>query len=886
MAIENYFLSRDGRNMANKICDFISSLIIKIDTEANEFETKETYLNWIKYKRAYEETDDLYSYNYIETDILSAGIQLGVAYAKRLLEPEKAFNLCISGDIDANLLLKYLRKKFLNEYEELNEYYRQFMGLPKPGQEIFITNKDKQSDLDPDKLLITDVNIIDYPLTYEYVYMEGLILKIKEDNPDYVYLNFILNPVSVYKMRSSDQYTILYYNTGVLSDTELFNFFNAYEKTRAYIDKMVYVYGFNSRMPMYAYLIEVLLLQGTVGTYFNSHMDSYALANYTDQEIFDILDSNNLSSLKKVNINTLRKIIKDLPDLIELKGSEIVIDKILDIVADSSATIKRYYLTKIFKTDSLNRITFDTDKTYEENVDVLFKEKIIRKGLYTKTTTDGVHDYHTFVDGDDTWGGDTSKLSKEEKIEVKEKFRKEILTMDFSNILTKYLTISAAIDSYGKQIQIHNMMGLIWQFCQKSPNYNFLVNDTIDFMSYSVRPLDLYATLCWLTGYINGISDPDIININNMNISGIMSLRHISGVSTLINEIKSGQSVVVLPTGLGSKSIREILGDNFDYENYITYFSSDSTINDLMTEYEKNALIISKIHDKWVDSNTLEECMAWEFMMDQNTTNKYYQILFNGYDRFSNFIKDNNLEYGKYLELIIKNENYDIEKAYSLLIPVLDTFKRYIGNITQNKLELKTTSSDQNSSVSYLNDLNILFNEFLSIYTELHKLEYSQSLSDYPFNKIKLLYHQATALIEDTQHEKLNMISTELRSEKVDSYEGKLPYMYYEIDDVLIEGYRENILLKYLTCYEDLVNDYTDKIDLDIDYNKMTDTSSDLHEQNIKFEEKYIEDEISFYRFYKNIIANLTHTIEDELYNTEVDSISLSHTLFNDTVYE
>ena len=51
-------------------------------------------------------------------------------------------------------------------------------------------------------------------------------------------------------------------------------------------------------------------------------------------------------------------------------------------------------------------------------------------------------------------------------------------------------------------------------------------------------------------------------------------------------------------------------------------------------------------------------------------------------------------------------------------------------------------------------------------------------------------------------------------------------------------------------------------------------------------DEKYIEDEISFYRFYKNIIANLTHTIEDELYNTEVDSISLSHTLFNDTVYE
>ena len=41
MAVENYFLSREGRILSSKILKFMRSLIIKIDREANEEETKE-----------------------------------------------------------------------------------------------------------------------------------------------------------------------------------------------------------------------------------------------------------------------------------------------------------------------------------------------------------------------------------------------------------------------------------------------------------------------------------------------------------------------------------------------------------------------------------------------------------------------------------------------------------------------------------------------------------------------------------------------------------------------------------------------------------------------------------------------------------------------------
>ena len=120
-------------------------------------------------------------------------------------------------------------------------------------------------------------------------------------------------------------------------------------------------------------------------------MRKFALANYTDQEIFDILDSYNLSNLKKVKMSILRKIIRQLPDLIELRGSDLIVEKLLDIVTDESVTIKRYYLTKIYNTNAEGRTIFDTTKTYDENVNVIFKEKIIRNGKLVIYSLDDDH---------------------------------------------------------------------------------------------------------------------------------------------------------------------------------------------------------------------------------------------------------------------------------------------------------------------------------------------------------------------------------------------------------------------------------------------------------------------------------------------------------------
>ena len=179
MAVENYFLSREGRILSTKILKFMRSLIIKMDTEANQEETKETYLKWLKYKYAYEGTDDVFSYDYTREDCINAGLNGILVDNKEILDKDKAYRLQLSKDSDIELLLKYLRKERIKNYVETNSYYSQFLGIPRPGQEIQIDNKDKVDPEDPDLLNIQDIKIDRYPLTYEYVFINGLIDKIK-----------------------------------------------------------------------------------------------------------------------------------------------------------------------------------------------------------------------------------------------------------------------------------------------------------------------------------------------------------------------------------------------------------------------------------------------------------------------------------------------------------------------------------------------------------------------------------------------------------------------------------------------------------------------------------------------------------------------------------
>lgn len=778
MAVENYFLSREGRILSTKILKFMRSLIIKIDSEANEEETKETYLKWIAYKYAYEGTDDLFAYDYTAEDCVRFGISSESVRIKNLLDKMSAYKLQLSGDADALNLLTRLRKERIESYVETNSYYSQFLGIPRKGQEIKIANKDITSEFDPEFIDIQDVNIEDYPQTYEYVFISGLIDKIKEENPSYYYLRFLEDKKSIYLVRNTEQFDIIWCDEELLNNSEINNFYRIYREKKAYMQELMYVKGYESRMNMYPFLMEILLLQDVFMSFFNSYMDNFALANYSDQEIFDILDSYNLGNLKKVKMTTLRKIIREIPDLIELRGSDLIIEKILDIVADNSVTIKRHYLTKVYKTAADGQTRFDTDKTYEDNIDVVFKEKIIRKGA-NNSAEESTNEYLSFTEGDDTWGGDLEGLSDAQKAQVKSKFKRELMQMDFSSILTKYLTISSTVNSYDKQVKTQNFLGLLWQWLRKNKETNFMIDDLVSFNAYEVRPLDMYAAICWFNQYINGIPNPEMINTNNMNIANVLALRD-GGVEALVNKV-SGQNAsgvpekVTLPAGLGDKTIIEVLGQHstnsensnpndkdwpyfidtdgtykINYKNVFVQFKPNSTLSELFADYEKNVAIINALKEKWIKSSTLAEAKCWDYLIEQNKTNTLFEILFDSPEtRYDILIRNSNREFYNYLNITMNTDDFEV--IYALYVKLLEAFRDYMLLATNELVSLKTPNSDEDeSSADYLADLKLLFNEFLSVYTELHKIEFSQVINDSPYNRIKILYQYDKDVLFDS----------------------------------------------------------------------------------------------------------------------------------------
>jgi hypothetical protein len=858
MSIEQHFLnSKQGRDVASRFTDFLDTLVIKMNPDADAYEDKEMCIAWEDYKRAMEGTDDIFMYSYGLSELKLSGLYTNTQITNlNLINPNIMHDLIMKNNTRAIQFIGFLRKRLIDNYVERNAYYKQFQGIPiDESQYIRIENLDRKRQIanvekwedlkeffteswetknpapDPDLyeelyyewleirervihnwtvlfvkpilgdeyIYLHEVTRKDFPLLYQKYVLDHGIEDILVTRPDMVYLRFLntANRVSYYLARKADQFTLLYCNKTLLTDEELNRFKVSYDKTRIYIEQINYIDGFEGRMPMYPYMEELLLLHGTVYEFFNTYMENWALANYSDNDIFNILDSYNLSELKKVSIKTLRKIIRYLPGLLELKGSEDIIIKILDIVADKSISVKRYYIQKIYNVNAINNVSFKLDKPYENSVDIVFRPKIIQLGAgEDETTIVDNRAYDSFVENDDTWGGDLSGLSSGEAAKVKAAFKRELLGIDFSTILTKYLTISKIISVNEKQIKASNLFALLIQCFDKYPELNFLKNERVKFREIEATPFELYVALTLMSGIYHQLEYYDDIDAyKHLNLSRLMILRESDNLQTTINDIKEKELDFIMLDHKGDeitekKKIKDILGDNFPYSDYLISFNETTDIEAILNSYDDNRYIISKINDKIKESTTIPEYRAWRYILyEQNNVNQQYADLFDGYDKFSDYLKDNNMNLWLEIEDSIYNYPYKTGEFLDNFIEVNRVFSAYINEKTNGRIELSNEETNS-SDMAYMNDLYIMFNEFMSIYTTLYSLEFTYVLSDHPFNRIQML--------------------DQFRDMQVTDYKEAFRLMKWEtLDELMFDNYITNCNLRYYFASIVIYTNYT-----------------------------------------------------------------------------
>lgn len=798
--------------------------------------------------------------------------------------------------------LKGLRIARIYFYKEQNLYYRQFLGKAPPSEEIiYVINKDigiegysEVTDLSqpPDPKVIyfkkdestlennfislgyieswttinengeeeylapafyylnyTNVENIDkkkLPLTYTYYILQNHIEEIIKKYPNKYFLRFVGTDLTPFYLRSLENYSIIKYDETILSSTELFYFFKAYDKAKKQV-LLDYISGFDSKQPLYNLLMIQNLLYYTVINYSNSYIERYSVGIYTKENCDDILTSYGYESLTKISdINIKQRIVRNLNELISNKGNNYVLEIIMNkILQDPNSELKRYYLEKKYNTGDDLSIEIDTTQGLENSVHLVFREVPALSINELSTTSDSYHDYYDFIKDDDMWGGITKDDNTEaKKINKRKLIANKLLSTNFSSILTKYITLTKTIDVQESQRTLRDLVYMMLKTLYDNNSDEFF-EIKINFDSYTVTPAGLFAALCWTqqmknakncignpnimnqttNGFINEghryvedvvlqrrFDDADIICTDECVITSSVVFRKMGLLSVDINELENniiiinGKPVKVMdispeiaswkvvdfikenpdlfealledvdidgkyiPTArlvdmkdsLGRVSEKGILTmencpkdgikhlDNYkeQIDDFLVHFryyeegkqlgevNKNTTFAELVLDYKNQyPNLIEKITKKLQKSYDFREYQAWQYMLQQSRTNNSINFIFKGYTKFSEYI--DHVKSSGLIDFIYKNipsHNGLIYLSDVLYVQntINDAFKTwvtdsfspliYAGNSGANGGKTTIQSDD-----SFIKDMKLLFDEFLSVFSQLYSINYNYS---------------------------------------------------------------------------------------------------------------------------------------------------------------
>ena len=867
MSFENVYRSETGAAEIEKIADFIGSLVIKNKYEANRKETSESIANYYAYYGAYTKTDQFSDYDKDDRRKYKeyVNVYLSSDKSKPYMYNELVLNMLTESSFkdlednkDKELYKDYLTALRISRiylYEEKNEYYRQFMGVPNSNAEIvYLINIDKgemgysliedySTPPDPytqyyyydeeDKLFYPldfklttgswapalaihdklytinlvkahDINNKDYPLTYSYYILQGHIEEVIEKYPNYNYLKFIGESYTPFKLRMMGNYDIIKYKKNILSDTELTYFFKAYNKAKTQV-LLDYIDGFDSKQPLYNILMIENLLYYTIINYSNSYIEKYSLGIYTEKNLDDILNSHGYSSLTKISdVKLKERVVKNLNDLIANKGNNYVLNLILEkILEDPNVQLKRYYLEKKYRTDEDASISIDTSKGLENSIDLVFRE-VSAIDVNTKTSEDIIHDYDIFVNEDKLWGGWSSDDTNELKSSKKEVLKKELLELNFNSILTRYITLTRTVDILESQRQIRDLLYLMLKFFDQNDSPEFFEIKTFFKSDIAVPPAALFGAICWLQQMKN-YSNPDIIIKDNCVINSTAVFRQLGRFALektsfenkvivdgrvvtqydispeiatwkVVDFIKENEEdfkdffVGVDGERIETVRVKDIITldkipadgykhldvDDEDLSDYMTIyrfysngqqlgeFTNNTTFEELVDDYKNQyPNLLKRITWKLRNSYDFREFQAWTYILNQSRTNNSIYFIFRNCTTFTEYLSS--LEADK-LKVYILDElgknptNVEITKLQN---EIIDVFKRWV-NDSFSKLVYEAENSDTSGSSSdYINDMIILFNEFLSVFSELYSIDYRYTFGDKSYEglDIQLFYN-------------------------------------------------------------------------------------------------------------------------------------------------
>ena len=578
-------------------------------------------------------------------------------------------------------LLQYMVQEYIQDYVELNNYYRTLAGLPDKEDEedeYVYVNKDYLIDIPT----LSNANLPVHEMSNEdltILYSHGIIDDLINDYPDKRYLKFMGdNKIDIYKARKALNFQILYIPT--VSNNELMDRWNTkYEQNRMYTLKTYYSEAYKLYSDYYNNFIMVFILLQTMIDIISEVQEFIARKDiFDDRSIRYLFESYGIPYYPEIPRVYQIAMVKNINTLLKWKASTKNMIDICSLFGFDEVEIFRYYLLR----DRRLVPDYDNDKTndeYQFNYKTIIDENGEEKTVpdndknyelkFIKTPIDekaddylkdktAYEDYDIITEQDEFWDGQSDH----------EDIKSAILDQEFSWVRTKYISIDTLYDLSEMCFDLPYFLNIFVDDWLKE-DYLYVKIPTIK-NNHSFRVNDLFVYLMSITHIYHGFEDN--IMQEPSKILSILGFNFHVDVHELAFDIWENTRMDINEMGADYFYIPEKQITNFDY--LLKLFTKNKEIWNTVREgmFHADNKRVYDAYKKVYDSYYISDYTTTFFKLQDGTIAKTY----------TDFLKErDHVLYQSILDLKSYTDQASVQKAISdIIIEIVYVLNEYLDS--------------------------------------------------------------------------------------------------------------------------------------------------------------------------------------------------------------
>lgn len=531
---------------------------IKFNTESEKYETLESRANGDEYINAVYKKDKFTTYDDYDHDEMK---EVGLTNSSIINEVLDGYTSSIPPEYREKIL-NVRRRNIIEDYEEMNNYYRMLNGLPDIEDERYLylstedgIKYDAGSNI-PIHLIQDHYNDIKSgrgDFIINKLHANGVIDEFINKYPDRKYLKYLgNNRVPIHLARTAKNFQIINrkgVETGILAD----EFFLMYEQCREYFLSTIYTYDFTKVIEKYDNLIAMCIMLMAIQQVLMRQPLNIVRLNFfntnTLKMFYDSFDIPYDLSLPSEKQNLL---VKNLNLFIYNKSSNKVLLDIQNLMSLSNLKIYKYYLVKEIKYDKYGAPVFETKNKFNENTGVVekvpnyetmyniyFKKVDLQDDTDVTITNDknSYVSYNEIISKDPYWIEDGN-------------LKKRVWESTYNMIESKYLGLSVSYRL--TDIMFENVIFFKMLFAKKDEisdvklNISKLTDDDIPLFD------TIITLICLLSSYHNLYGE--IVSVPTQVVSVLDYLHNKNGADTNLDTLKFNFNYFFNPTEATDKN--------------------------------------------------------------------------------------------------------------------------------------------------------------------------------------------------------------------------------------------------------------------------------------------------------------------------------------------